>query len=158
MLAHFFISESYPGQLALNTMSQKQRIFPRNISECIWEQVHWPVNFRRRFNPSPFGNFRKYLTLLPSEISEKSRGKTKIILGEFDPLTSWSELGCLNHYTIAPYIIGIIFSQFNIKSYSSEISPLGALQWRGGTAVSPVSWVNFPTIRRKSWEGNFPIS
>jgi hypothetical protein len=75
MLAHFFISESYPGQLALNTMSQKQRIFPRNISECIWEQVPWPVNFRRGFNPSPFGNFLKHLTLLPLEISEKSKEK-----------------------------------------------------------------------------------
>jgi hypothetical protein len=55
------------------TLSQKQRIFPRNTLECIWEQVPWPVNFQSRFNPSPFGNFPKHLTLFPSEISEKSR-------------------------------------------------------------------------------------
>ncbi len=54
-------------------LSQKQRIFPRNTSECIWEQVPWPVNFRRWFNPSPFGNFLKHFTLLLSKISEKSR-------------------------------------------------------------------------------------
>jgi hypothetical protein len=58
---------------SLATLSQKQRIFPRNTSECIWEQVPWPVNFQRRFNPSPFGNFLKLLTILHSEISEKSR-------------------------------------------------------------------------------------
>jgi hypothetical protein len=41
--------------------------------------------FLRRFNPSPLGNFRKHLTLLPSEISEKSRDKKKIISAGFDP-------------------------------------------------------------------------
>ncbi len=35
----------------------------------------------------PFRNFRKHLTLLPSEISEKSRGKTKIILAGINLLT-----------------------------------------------------------------------
>ncbi len=67
---------------------------------CIWEHVPWPVNFWRRFNPSPFGNFQKHLTLLPSEISEKSWEKTMIISVVFDLLTSWSEGSCLNHYTI----------------------------------------------------------
>ncbi len=61
-----------------STLSQKQRKFPRNTSECIWEQVPGPVNFRRRFNPSPFGNFPKQLTVLPSEISEKFREEKKI--------------------------------------------------------------------------------
>jgi hypothetical protein len=47
------------------TLSQKKRIFPRNALECIWEQVLWPVNFRRGFNPPPFGNFQMHLTLSP---------------------------------------------------------------------------------------------
>jgi hypothetical protein len=41
----------------MHTLYQKQRIFPRNALECIWEQVPWPINFRRRFDPPPFGNF-----------------------------------------------------------------------------------------------------
>jgi hypothetical protein len=49
-------------------------------SVCIWEQVPWPVNFRRRFIPPLFGNFLKHLTLLPSEISEKSREEIKKFL------------------------------------------------------------------------------
>jgi hypothetical protein len=48
-----------------STLSQKQRMFLRNASECIWEQVPWPVNFRRRFNPPPSGNFRKHLNHPP---------------------------------------------------------------------------------------------
>ncbi len=71
-----------------NTLSQKQRIFPRNTSECIWEQVPWPVNFQGWFNPSPFENFQKHLTLFPSEISEKFRDKMKINSASFDPLSS----------------------------------------------------------------------
>jgi hypothetical protein len=68
--------------------SQKQRIFLRNALECIWEQVPWPVNFRRRFNPPLFGNFQKHLTLLPSEISEKSREEIKNFAAGFNPLTA----------------------------------------------------------------------
>jgi hypothetical protein len=74
--------------LAAVALSQKQRIFPRNTSECIWEQVPWLVNFLRQFNPSHFGDFRKDLTLLPSEISEKPRENTKIISAGFDLPTS----------------------------------------------------------------------
>jgi hypothetical protein len=44
--------------------------------------------FRRQFNPSLSGNFRKDLTLLPSEISEKPKEKTKIISAGFDLPTS----------------------------------------------------------------------
>jgi hypothetical protein len=72
-----------------STLSQKQRIFPRNALECIWEQVPWPVNFRRRVNPPPFGNFRKHLTHLPSEISDKSREEMKIFYIGFHQLTFW---------------------------------------------------------------------
>jgi hypothetical protein len=72
VLRHFQIQKT--GSTAL---SQKQRIFPRNTLECIWEQVPWLVNFRRRFNRFPFGNFLKHLSLLLSEISEKSREEKK---------------------------------------------------------------------------------
>ncbi len=53
----------------ISTLSQKQRIFPRNTSECIWEQVPWPVNFSlRKFPRNP----------------EK---KKKFKLASLDPLT-----------------------------------------------------------------------
>jgi hypothetical protein len=45
--------------LKIHTLSQKQRIFLRNASKCIWEQVPWPVNFQRLFTPPPFRNFRE---------------------------------------------------------------------------------------------------
>jgi hypothetical protein len=48
----------------------------------------WLVNFQRRLNPPSFRNFRKHLTLLPLEISEKSREETKIVTAEFDLLSA----------------------------------------------------------------------
>jgi hypothetical protein len=38
--------------------------------------------------PNPFGNFRNHLTLLPSEISEKSCEETKTISTGFNPMSS----------------------------------------------------------------------
>ncbi len=58
--------------------------------ECIWEQFPWPVNSRRQFKPSPFGNFLKHLTLLPSRNPEK---KQKSYLAGFYPLPSiWNTI------------------------------------------------------------------
>jgi hypothetical protein len=63
------------------TLSQKQRIFPINASGCIiWEKVTWSVNFRRGFNPPPFGNFRKHLTLLPRKFPRNPEKKQKLFL------------------------------------------------------------------------------
>jgi hypothetical protein len=61
------------------------REIPRSV--YIWEQVPWPVYFRRRFNPSLFRNFPKHITLLPSEISKKSREEKKVGLAGFTLLT-----------------------------------------------------------------------
>ncbi len=97
-------SPSRATHIGGSTLSRKQRIFLRNASECIREQVSWPVNFRRRFNPPPSGNFRKHLTNLHSEISKKSREEIKIFSIGFNPLTSWYWGSGSNLYTIAPYI------------------------------------------------------
>ncbi len=50
--------------------------YPKSSSS--FRVITWQVNFRRHFDPPLFGNFRKHLTLLPSEISKKIRDGTKV--------------------------------------------------------------------------------
>ncbi len=91
------------ASLAWQIHCPKSNAYFQGISRSVYgSKSPWPVNFRRRFNPPPFGNFRKHLTHHPSEISEKYTEETKIKLAGFDLLSCWLNGSCSNLYTIAP--------------------------------------------------------